>query len=96
MNDNLQPLIDELGNLKAQIADLAKREKKLKEHLVALGDGAYDGYLFRATVSTVERELLDMGAVRAKLSPQFIAAHTNVTQSTMVRVVARVADRVAA
>lgn len=94
--NNLRALIDALGNVKAEIANLADRERKLKAQLVALGDGAYDGDLFRATVSTAERSTLDMDAVRAKLSPQFITANSKVTKSTTIKVVARVAERVAA
>lgn len=40
-------------------------------------------------MSTSEPSTLDMDAVRAKLSPQFIAAHTTVNTVTCVRVVAR-------
>jgi hypothetical protein len=86
---NLTSTIDALGHLKAQIADLQRQEKELREVLVENGPGAYEGDLFRATVSESERETLDMAAVREKLSPQFIQAHTRVTEVTMVRVVAR-------
>lgn len=89
---NLKKVVDELGSLKAKISELTKQEKKLKDVLVAVGAGEYDGETFRATVSTYDRESLDMEAVRAKLTPQFIAAHTDVTECTTVRVVARVRE----
>lgn len=82
-------LIDRLGELKAKIAELQSEEKALKTEIINLGEGAHDGDLFRATVSFSERETLDMEAVREKLSPQFIRAHTNLTPVTTVRVVAR-------
>ena len=82
-------LIDRLGDLKAQIADLQIEEKKLRDEIIALGVGAHDGDLFRASVSISERETLDMAAVREKLSPQFIRTHTNVTTVTTVKLVAR-------
>ena len=94
MNTNLKPLVDELGKLKAQIADLEIREKALADQLKAIGLGAYDGEQYRATVSFSERETLDMKVVREKLTPQFIRAHTRTTEVTTVRVVARIAEEV--
>lgn len=88
MLSNQNP-IDALGEIKARIADLEKIEKDLRERVVAMGVGAHEGDTFRATVSVSEREKLDMDAVRQKLSPQFIRAHTTVSDVTMVRVVAR-------
>jgi hypothetical protein len=81
--------VDRLGVLLAQIAELKREEKLIKAALIAEGVGAYEGDLFRATVSLAERATLDMAAVRAHLSPQFIRAHTNVTEVTIVKVVAR-------
>ena len=78
--------VDMLGHLNAQIADLSAQAEFLKKELKAAGEGAYEGALFRATVSMSERETLDMKAVREKLTPQFIRAHTNVTQVVTVRV----------
>jgi hypothetical protein len=84
---NLQ--IDRLGYLLAEIADLEKQAKAIKDALKDAGDGAYEGEVFRATVSTSERETLDMAAVREHLSRQFITANTKVTETQTVRVVAR-------
>ena len=81
--------VDRLGAIKAKIAALTSDEKELKELLTSYGPGEYEGKLFRATVTEAERNTLDMDAVRAKLSPQFIAAHTSATPTVTVRVVAR-------
>ena len=86
---NLTSAIDRLGNVKAQIAALKKEEDALKAVLIENGPGAYEGDVWRATVSQFDKETLDMDAVREKLSAQFIRAHTNVTEVTTVRVVAR-------
>jgi hypothetical protein len=86
---NNASLVDQLGRLQAQIADLEAKEKALKAALVAAGVGAYEGELFRATVSASERSTLDMAAVREKLSPQFLRAHTKVTPVNTVRVSAK-------
>jgi hypothetical protein len=92
---NLTSAIDRLGQIKAQIANLETEEKALREVMVEQGPGAYEGELFRVTVSLSERETLDMTAVREKLTPQFIRAHTVVTPVTMVRVAARNALKIA-
>jgi len=89
MNIKYSQLADRLGEIKAQIADLAEIEKSLKEKIVALNCDVAQGDFFRAAVSDVEREILDMDAVRAQLSRQFIVAHTSVSRSTVVRVSAR-------
>jgi hypothetical protein len=86
---NAKPLIDELGRVKAEIARLKVIEDSLKDQIVAMGPGAYEGELFRATVSECTAERLDMKAVREKLSAQFIRAHTSVTEFFRVDVKAR-------
>ena len=86
---NLVATIDALGELKAQIAALQTKEKELKKALGDLKPGAYEGELFRLSISESERETLDMKAVREHLSRQFIQAHTNVTPVRTLRVVAR-------
>jgi len=94
--NNLTSTIDRLGHIKAQLADLKAEEQALRDVLVENGPGAYEGELFRATVSASERATLDMAAVRAKLSRQFIACHTNITEVVTVRIVARTNGRLAA
>jgi hypothetical protein len=88
-NNNLKTAIDQLGIVKVQIAELELRETELKKILELQGAGAYEGDVFRATVSFSERETLDMKAVRNKLSAQFIRSHTKCAKVTSVRVVAR-------
>lgn len=89
---NVTLAIDELGRLQARIADLRAQEERLKDILKSLGDGAYEGELFRAVVASTERSTLDMKAVREKLSPQWIRCHTNVTPVTTLKVTARKAS----
>ena len=80
-------IIDRLGALQAQIANLEAEEKALKAEIKGFGDGAYEGALFRATVSTADRATLDAKAARAKLeelgaSHQWFAANTKVAAVT--------------
>lgn len=87
--DNIRSMIDELGHVKAEIARLKVIEEAIKQQLIDAGPGAYEGDLFRATVSECSVEKLDMVAVRNKLTAQFIRAHTSVTNFFRVNVKAR-------
>lgn len=88
-NLTIGQLVDKLGQIKARVAELTADEKLLKDMIIEYGEKEIEGDKFRVTVSTSERNSLDMEAVRGKLSPQFIAAHTTTTEVTTVRVVAR-------
>lgn len=88
-SQNLAHIVDELGQLKAAIAELTEKEKELKTIIAASGYAELDGDLFRATVSLSERTTLESDKVRALLSPAQIAACSKVTEVTTVRVAAR-------
>ncbi len=94
--NNVGPMVDELGMLHSQAAEIEKKMKALKATLAELGDGAYEGAIFRATVATSERSNLDMAAVREKLSDQFLRAHTTYKNVTAVSVKAKTGERIAA
>jgi hypothetical protein len=86
----LEQRVDLMGQLKAQMATLDNDYDKLKSLMLEDGGvGAFEGETFRVTISITSRETLDMEAVRNHLSPQFIRAHTRVTESPTVRVTAR-------
>ncbi len=96
MNIKNMHFVDQLGNIKAQIADLEEQEKLLRDQVVATGQKEVEGDLFRATVSQSERGGRD-AAFKAKieelidtyLSAQYIRAHTTSTAITTVKVSAR-------
>jgi hypothetical protein len=81
--------VDELGLLKAQIADLTKKADVLKNALIAQGDGAYDGSLFRASVSHTSRTLIDADLARKYLTEKQLDKITKVCGTVTVRVSAR-------
>lgn len=85
--------VDELGTIKAQIAVLIEEESRLKHILTDYyqdtGIKEFHGELFDATVSEYDKEVLDMAAVKEKLSPQFIRAHTSLTHVVRVGVTAK-------
>ena len=64
----LMAAVDEMGVLKAQIADLEARYDAIAEAFKLFGDGKYAGELFSATVTTVaESRYLDAKTAEAKL-----------------------------
>lgn len=82
-------IVDRIGALKASIAPLEKQLKKLQDELKARGAGRYEGELYDASVILSTRESLDMAAVRAKLSHQFITANTRETEVVTLKVTAK-------
>ena len=89
-------LVDQLGDINAQIAALEKQSKDLKAALIDNGVEDVEGNIYTAKIVTAFRETLDMKAVRAHLSPQFITAHTSTAAVTSVRVSVRKDLRLAA
>lgn len=89
-------VVDRLGEVKAEIARLKELEAELAARLIASGDTAIDGSLFRATiVTTAESSSLDPKAAEAKLRElgvdgRWFSKNQKVRKgSTSVRVVAR-------
>jgi len=86
--------VDRIGNIKAQVAALQAEYDTLKATLIAGGNPSYDGELYRVQFVETDRSTLDMKAVREKLSPQFIAAHTRTTHVVQMHVSAHSASNV--
>ncbi len=90
-------LVDRLGALKAQLADLKETEEALRGELIARKVEAAEGDLFRATVTEALRETLDTERVREELGSHWWSSHCRISVTTTVRVSARTgARRVAA
>ena len=60
-------LADQLGALKAEIAELEAREKSLRDELIRRSDGEVEGSFYRATISDAVRWTLDAKAVRSEM-----------------------------
>lgn len=82
-------LVDELVDVKAQLAGLKDREDALKAELVARKVTEAEGALFRATVSEALRETLDIDKIKAEMAPAWLSAHSKIGVTTTVRVTAR-------
>ena len=82
-------VVDQLGGIQAQIAELRKIEKELKGHI--FDQGSCEGDLFKATVIEAERRTVDWKAVAQKLNPshQLVRAHSKTTTVCTVKVTAR-------
>jgi hypothetical protein len=85
----LASLVDELGAVKADIAALQEREKELIAKLKLTGLAEINGSLFRATVSTSDRETVKTKELREALGEDLIAPFLSSTSVTTVRVAAR-------
>lgn len=85
--DNLSvgDLADELGALKADIADLETRERSIRDELVARGIPEAEGALFRVTVSEAVRWTIDSKSVKAEMGD---AWWTSRCRQAVVRTVA--------
>lgn len=86
---NLKNIVDQLGQIKAQLADLAKIEKQLADELKASGYAEIDGDMFRAAIVWTERVTLNSDRVREVLSADDVAYCEQKTEVMSVRVSAR-------
>jgi hypothetical protein len=87
--EQIKALVDKIGNLKAQLAPMLAQLDADIDVLKAMGVDRYIGERFEINVFDSERSTLDMKAVRAKLSPQFISAHTTTSTTRTAKVTAR-------
>lgn len=87
--NNLKTIVDELGAIKAQIADLTKLEKALIDQIKSSGYAEIDGDLYRAAVSWTERVTLNADRVREVLSVDDVAYCEQKSEVMSVRVSAR-------
>lgn len=81
----MQSLVDEFGELKAEIARLCEREKELKAIFIDSNLDEIDGKIFRVTVSVSERETLDTNMARQFLNHNEIQLCTRISTTTTVR-----------
>jgi hypothetical protein len=95
-NHTAGQIVDELGSIKAQIADLKAREDALKAELIARGAAEAEGSLFRATISTAMRWTLDAERVKAEMGENWYTTRCKTSAVTSLRISARKGLAVAA
>lgn len=88
---NLAKLVDDYGTLCAAISDLEIKKSALRQSILDVGRGAYEGQAYRVTVSISERATIDYKTICAKLEPshQLVSAHTKVAEVSTVKVSGR-------
>ena len=72
---NSSAAVDELGLIKAQIAELELKEKALTDALKATGKDKLAGDFFDCTVSRSERENFDMKRLKEDLGAEIMAGY---------------------
>lgn len=84
-------LADELGFIRAQMADLKDREKDIRDIMIEAGVKTLEDDTFRALVVESIRTMIDWKQVAAKLRPsrQLVRAHTTEKEVISIRVNAR-------
>jgi hypothetical protein len=88
---NVGSLVDQLGKLKAEMADLKEKEETIRQVIVESGKETVEGKLFRCTVVTSEVMRIDYKGICEALPPPtwVVKKHTTKENRTTVRVVAR-------
>jgi hypothetical protein len=90
-NAKIAAQIDNLGAIRAKIAELEKQERALVDMLKRMKPGRYEGQLFEANLFQTERASTDWKAIAEKVgySPQLKAAHTGTTAGLVLKLQAR-------
>ncbi len=88
---NITELVDRLGRIKADMADLEAQEKEAVEELKARGINTYEGKLFSANVFSQSRSKTDWKEVckEARVPSKIIAKHTDTSDILVCKVTAR-------
>lgn len=71
-------MIDDLGLINQQIADLEAQARKIKQVLIAKGVGKYTGMDFFAEVQHYDRATIDPTLVRKLADEDFVSSVTSV------------------
>jgi hypothetical protein len=78
-------MVDELASVRDQLKALTAREKYLKEIFRKGGDAIYRGDQHQVEIKFTTRPQLDMEAVRAHLSAEWIEEHTGEVEVMNIR-----------
>jgi hypothetical protein len=85
--NNLSPLIDALGTVRAQMAALEAKDKEIKEALASLVAGTYEGDKYKLTIIMPEkgREKIDWEGIARKLKASDKLIKANTTTGNPIR-----------
>lgn len=88
---NVTGLADELGIVRAKMADLKDREREIRNIMIDAGAKAFEDKKFRAVVVESMRTYINWAAIAEKLKPshQLVSVHTSEKEVISIRVSAR-------
>lgn len=89
--NKLAKKVDEIGRLKAEIADLTTLKRDLEDELIESGETEIEGRLFRSTVSHFWTNKVNWKGIATKLkaSKRLISANTKEVEVIRVNTNAR-------
>src|SRR3954451_24372906 len=79
-------LVDQLGGLKAAIADLEKRQKALRDELLSRAVERVEGAQFGASITQSVRWTLDTKALKAEMGGDWYDRHCRQSTVTTVNI----------
>ena len=86
-------LVDELGSIKAQLADLEEKANAIKAQLEDAGFDKLEGELFKYSFSSFDRTTIDYKSIleelAVKVPVRVLKKHTKVSPSSRATVAAR-------
>lgn len=88
-NHNISLMVDQLGRIKASMAELKEEEAGIKATLIMLGVEEAEGDLYRATIRQQIRRVLDTALIRKLVPKALLRRAEKEVSSTVVRVTAR-------
>lgn len=86
---NSAAAVDELGFIKAQIAELEQKEKALTDALKSTGQDNFAGSFYDCTISRADRDTVDTKKLRADLGDDIMAGYTKTASVVTLRLVAK-------
>jgi hypothetical protein len=95
-NLSVGELVDQLGHVKAEAAEIKSREESLRAELIARKVSEAEGYLFRVTIGESLRQTLDANRVKQEMGENWYGARCNIGVATTVRITARTGIALAA
>lgn len=88
-NTSSHDLADDLGRIKAQLAELTAIESAIKAELIERGEAAIDGDLYRVSISRSMRSRYDTAALREHVPEDVLNRCLAWSPVTTVRCTAR-------
>jgi Mn-dependent DtxR family transcriptional regulator len=80
--------VDELYDIRQEIQDLKKMEKRLRDKIIS-GTCSLYGDQYEAVICNHERHIVDVDAIRREMGPEWVRRFMKITTVTVVRTTTR-------